>query len=212
MSIKAALTNLADLMARKNAGLRIINNPTVFFEEVRKVTGPLDQVQVDTINRLLVSASKWRTSWLAYGLATAFHESRLLPIHEEGGPAYLSKYDGRADLGNNQLGDGVRYAGRGLVQLTGRRNYTKAGKALGLDLVGNPDLALEPEHATRILVWGMETGAFTGKSLSSYLPAEKATHQQFVNARRIINGTDRATKIAEYAAGFQTAVTKGDWS
>jgi putative chitinase len=53
-------------------------------------------------------------------------------------------YEGRADLGNTQKGDGRLFKGRGLLQLTGRANYTAYGKALGLDLVGNPALAAEP--------------------------------------------------------------------
>ncbi|HNX94901.1 MAG TPA: glycoside hydrolase family 19 protein [Holophaga sp.] len=76
------------------------------------------------------------------------------PIHEYGGPAYFTKhYEGRADLGNSLAGDGVRYHGRGFVQLTGRVNYHKVGAALGLPLEENPDLALDPAHAARILAW-----------------------------------------------------------
>jgi predicted chitinase len=60
-------------------------------------------------------------------------------------------YGGR--MGNNQPGDGYRYRGRGYIQLTGRENYTSAGRALGLDLAGNPDLAAEPANAARIAVW-----------------------------------------------------------
>lgn len=63
------------------------------------------------------------------------------------------EYEGRADLGNVWYGDGARFKGRGYVQLTGRANYKSAGDALGLPLLTNPDLALEPEHAARILLW-----------------------------------------------------------
>jgi putative chitinase len=59
-------------------------------------------------------------------------------------------YEGRADLGNTQLGDGVRFEGRGLIQLTGRANYDQYGDLLQLDLVGDPDLASEP--ATSLLI------------------------------------------------------------
>jgi len=79
------------------------------------------------------------------------------PIAELGGPAYLSRYDGRADLGNSQSGDGERFKGRGFVQLTGRINYAAAGRALGLDLIANPDLALEPAVAARVLAWFFKT-------------------------------------------------------
>lgn len=62
-------------------------------------------------------------------------------------------YGDRQQLGNVQPGDGARYIGRGYVQLTGRSNYTAAGKALGLDLVNHPELAEQPEIAARIAVW-----------------------------------------------------------
>lgn len=192
-------------------------NPAAFFAGVRKVTGPLDTVQVDTINRLLVAAAHWPTSWLAYGLATAWHECKLRPIKEMGSNAYLDKYDtGKlaAALGNTPEDDddGILYAGRGLVQLTGRRNYRNAGAALGLDLLKNPDLALVPEVATKVLVWGMEGGEFTGRDLGDYLPVRLATPDQFVQARRIINGTDKKELIAGYASQFQDALEEGRWA
>lgn len=62
-------------------------------------------------------------------------------------------YEGRKDLGNTQPGDGVRYKGRGLIQLTGRANYTAAGRALGLDLIAHPELAEKPRNAARIAGW-----------------------------------------------------------
>lgn len=203
-----------------------LKNPAAFFVAVRRLTGPLNQVQVNTIQDLLVAASHWPISYVAYGLATAWHEARLRPIHEKGsgdGPDpdkwddHLQRYDtGKLakQLGNTPEadGDGVRYAGRGLVQLTGTANYRKAGAALGVDLLKNPDLALRPDIATKILVWGMETGAFTGRRLSHYLLNEPANFEAFKRCRRIINGTDRDAKIADYALTFQNALTLGAWS
>ena len=203
-----AIDEAEGLAARK----RTMTDPAGFFAGVRAITGPLDQTQVDTLNRLVDAAPHWPASWLAYALATAWHEARLMPIAEKGGPGYLARYEGRKDLGNVQKGDGVKYAGRGLVQLTGRRNYTLAGDELGLNLLNDPDLALNPAHATRILVWGMEGGRFTGKGLGDYLPKPLGLRDEFIAARRIINGTDRAAKIADYAIGFQSAVAAGGWS
>jgi len=60
-----------------------------------------------------------------------------------------SEYEDRRDLGNIYPGDGPRYKGRGIFQLTGRANYESVGKALGLDLVNHPELAETPEVAVR---------------------------------------------------------------
>ena len=60
-------------------------------------------------------------------------------------------YGGR--MGNDEAGDGYRYRGRGYIQLTGKNQYANAGEALDLDLVGQPDLAARPEHASRIATW-----------------------------------------------------------
>lgn len=197
--------------------LRKLTNQPAFYGIVRGITGPLDQDQVDSIEAILAGAAAWPLSWVAYALATAWHESRLRPIREMGGDAYLAKYDTgplAKILGNTpeRDGDGIKYAGRGFVQLTGRTNYRKAGKALGLDLLANPDLALPIENAARILVWGMSTGAFTGKALRHYLPDPKGAFTQFQSARRIVNGTDKSALIANHALHFQGALEAGGWS
>jgi putative chitinase len=181
-------------------------SPEAFFAAVRKITGPLDQVQVDTINGLLAAASHWRLSWLAYGLATAWHEARFKPI-EEWGKGKGRPYSKPGKYGQSQHG-------RGLVQLTWDRNYEWADKALGLggSLLKDFNRALEPEIATAILVKGMETGAFTGKGLADYLPDRLGTPAQYREARRIINGTDRAEMIAGYAERFQAALEAGGWA
>ncbi len=96
--------------------------------------------------------------------ATVFTEvgSGFQPINEHGGPSYFTAmYQGRSDLGNTQPGDGARYHGRGYIQLTGRANYRAYGQKLGLPLEQNPDLALRPDVAARILVeYFRERGVF----------------------------------------------------
>jgi len=83
---------------------------------------------------------------MAHWLAQAAHETGgFVYMQELGGPSYFAKYDGRADLGNTQPGDGARYHGRGLFQLTGRANYKSYGETMGLDLIDEPDLAAQPD-------------------------------------------------------------------
>ncbi|MEA5463400.1 DUF4231 domain-containing protein [Leptothoe sp. PORK10 BA2] len=73
------------------------------------------------------------------------------PVHEWGGESYWQRYEERTDLGNVQPGDGIKYHGRGYIQLTGRANYSTYGKKLGVDLEGNPDLAMDPEISAQVL-------------------------------------------------------------
>jgi predicted chitinase len=155
---------------------------------------------------------------LAYALATTYHETatKMQPIRELGGRAYLTdNYDiggrnpRRAKLmGNTAAGDGARYCGRGFVQLTWKVNYIKAGKKLAIDLVNQPDLALNPINAAIILFEGMEEGWFTGKTNDGAIDDEidGNEHRQFVYARKIINGTDKAELIARIAGAFLVAI------
>ncbi|HKJ73896.1 MAG TPA: glycoside hydrolase family 19 protein, partial [Alphaproteobacteria bacterium] len=98
---------------------------------------------------------------------------------------------------------GQAYYGRGYVQLTWKFNYVKACKKLGPDFVNQPDLVMQPDHAAAILYRGMEEGWFTGKSLKTYFGPN---HTNWIDARRIINGTDRAKQIADYAKKFKAAL------
>ena len=88
----------------------------------------------------------------AHFLAQTCHESdQFCTTVEYGDAAYFAQhYDGRADLGNNQPGDGARFCGRGLIQITGRANYAAMGAALGLDLLDNPAQAADPAISLRI--------------------------------------------------------------
>jgi putative chitinase len=146
--------------------------------------------------------------WAAYMLATVKHEcaDRWAPITEFGNAAYFHRYDADTPLGhrlgNTQDGDGFRFRGRGYVQITGRANYARLGQllAMGNQLVQNPDLALDPSVAYPIMSIGMRQGSFTGKKLSDFI---NPTSIDYVNARRIINGTDTAELIAGYATKLE---------
>ena len=167
----------------------------------------LSQSQVDGLKTLLVATEGLPVTHRAYMLATTYHETAgtMQPIVERGARAYFAKYEagtpiGRR-LGNILPGEGYLYRGRGYVQLTGRDNYIRAGAELGVLLAQSPDIALLPDIAARILRHGMQEGWFTGKTLSDYLPGD------YVNARRIINGKDKATLIAGHARAFEVALS-----
>ena len=93
--------------------------------------------------------------------------------------------------------------GRGLVHITGRRNYTDWARRLGVDIVAKPALAERPDIAARILVEGMMLGTFTTRSLADFI---KGASVDYVGARRVVNGTDRDQLIAGYAVNFEEAL------
>lgn len=153
---------------------------------------------------------------VAYMLATARHETLwkgvfFEPRTEGGSRSYFNKYDpvlastqahrDRAtSMENTNEGDGYKYRGRGYVQLTWKVNYRLCGKHLGIDLINQPDLALEPKHAAGCMIYGMFSGIFTGARISRYVN-ESST--DYFNARRVINGTDKAATIQAYAEMFE---------
>ncbi|WP_241565184.1 glycoside hydrolase family 19 protein [Paenirhodobacter populi] len=180
------------------------------FDRIRPLFGGrLTQAQVTGLNCILHATAQLPVTYRVYLLATAFHETArtMQPITERGTLDYFRRYEpetaiGRR-LGNVRAGDGYLFRGRGYVQITGRTNYTNAGRKLGLDLVGNPDLALRGDIAASIMVRGSCEGWFTGRKLADYLDRSPP---DYVNARRVINGTDRAALIAGHARSFEAAL------
>lgn len=173
-----------------------------FFDAVRKTPFPgrLTAEQVAGMEAIL---GEWERRdltdlrHLAYMLATIYHETaRTMQPIAEYGKGKGRKYGVPAGPYRHV------YYGRGFVQLTWLANYEKAGKALGVDLVRYPERALEPTIAANIMFRGMMEGWFTGKKLSDYLN----TKTDWANARRIINGTDKAETIAGYARTFHGAL------
>jgi hypothetical protein len=136
----------------------------------------------------------------AYMLATVKWEcgNTWQPIREN---ASGTAYEGRADLGNTQPGDGPRFKGRGYVQITGRGHYRQFSGLLHIDLIANPDLALVPATSYAILSRGMLEGRFTGAQLPTF------THHwpepNYFDARTVVNAHDRAREIAGFAKDLE---------
>lgn len=159
---------------------------------------------------------------LAYILATVWHETggKMVPLVEnlnysaEGlrktFPKYFTEaqaksyarkperianraYANRMGNGPEPSGDGWRYRGRSYVQITGHDNYKRFG------FLANPEDVLIKENGSKILFDGMIKGSFTGKKINDYITLSKS---DFTNARRIINGTDKAGLIAGYAREY----------
>ena len=113
-------------------------------------------------------------------LSQVGHESGGLVYTKEiwGPTAAQAKYEGRADLGNVNLGDGSKYRGRGLIQITGRANYAQAGAALRVDIVDNPDLLEQPALAARASAWWWRAHGCN----------ELSDHHEYLSLTRRING------------------------
>jgi putative chitinase len=211
-------------MGEREAAHMSLANPTAFFDSMRAgLLGPvLTAEEVNGCNAILEAMDGLPLSYVAYALATAYREtaSTMQPIREYGGPSYLTRmYDvsgARPQLaltnGNTCAGDGVKYCGRGYVQLTWKNNYARAAKECGVDLVASPDTAMRADVAAKIMRAGMVEGWFTGKKLSDYLPIRgPAERGMFVKCRYIINGSDHAGEIADHAMAFQRALVLGGW-
>ncbi|MGQ3209550.1 hypothetical protein [Shinella sp.] len=204
-----------------------ISLPT-FYNHVRAslFDGKLSADQVRGMDAIIYGTEQIDSRGLAYALATAHHETgrKFVPVVENlnysasGLLNTFSKYFSKADAakyarnpvaianrayanrmgnGDEASGDGWLYRSRGAVMITGRANYAKFG------LVKKPEAALELDRSVTILLDGMIKGKFTGLKLSDYFN-EKTTDWR--NARRIINGLDRADDVADYAKKFHAAL------
>ncbi|MCF7995224.1 MAG: peptidoglycan-binding protein [Chromatiaceae bacterium] len=159
------------------------------------------------LDRLLADSRLTDPRWVAYIMATVKHETNhtFEPVRE----AYWLSEDWRRD--------NLRYwpwYGRGYVQITWEFNYLKAddeiertyreiGKLANIDLETNPELAMDPDIAYEILVQGMTEGWFTKRKLVDYINGDLCQYEQ---ARRIVNGMDRAGLIAGYARDYEAQI------
>lgn len=131
--------------------------------------------------------------------------------HESGGLHWLTelwgptssqvRYEGRTDLGNTQEGDGFKYRGRGLIQLTGRANYQKASDALATDFIGDPDQLAQPEYAVRSAMWFWQSHGLN----------ELADAGDFERITKVINGglNGEAERLALYAVAKEVTSDLG---
>ncbi len=135
---------------------------------------------------------------VAYVLATAYWETAhtMKPVRE-------GYWLNNAEAWRKKNLRYYPWYGRGFVQLTWEPNYKKAGDKIGVDLIANPDAALDPVNAAKIAVTGMKEGWFTGKKLSDYITLQAS---DFKDARRIINGVDKAQEIADIATAYDAAL------
>jgi putative chitinase len=187
-----------------------------FYDDVRPMFGGhISQSQIDgieTILKAIAEAGITDERKAAYMLATVFHEcaKTMEPIAEFGkgaGHPYGQKFKMGSGPGHRipYSSPDKLYYGRGYVQLTWYENYESMGRLLHVDLLNNPEMALQPEIAAAILVKGMAGGFFTGVGLGKYFN-DKVT--DWVNARKIINGLDAAEMIADYAQVFHKGLTE----
>lgn len=189
-------------------------NRKKIFDAYRLQFGPLTQSLVDALEFLLAQIeqdTRFGTTdvdrrEIAYCLATFKHETAqtMQTIDEFGSNERFNRLFGPQTavgkrLGNTQPSDGARFHGRGYVQLTGRANYKAMAAITGQPLTTNPKLAKNPETAYQIAIHGMINGSFTGRRLNQFINNNKT---DFENARRIINGTDKAQMIANIARRF----------
>ena len=179
----------------------------IFFAQIRSLFGRMSQSQVEGLNSLLDAVGGCLITEAAYMLATAYHETAhtMQPI-EEYGKGRGRDYGKRLKMNRQPYSASLPiYYGRGYVQLTWYENYDKAGRLLKLDLLRQPELALQADVAAKIMREGMFEGWFTGKKLGEYVGLRTA---DYVSARRIINGMDKAQFIAGYAVVFELALRK----
>lgn len=150
--------------------------PAATWANIDKFLSPLNQAMEDhNINTPIR---------IAHFLAQIAWESGSLKYVEE--IASGAAYEGRKDLGNTEPGDGVRFKGRGLIQITGRANYRKYGDSLGLDFThdGKWRLLAEPFYAADSAAWFWETHGLN----------ELADKDEFTKITRIINGSTVTVK------------------
>lgn len=152
----------------------------ITFEQLRKLTPYSIKARLQTFVDPLNDAMR------EYDINTRFRAAAFLAqiAHESGSFNYTKeiesgdKYEFRKDLGNVYPGDGPKYKGRGLIQITGRANYQEVSKALGMDFINKPELLCEPSFAAHSAAWWWKKHGLN----------EMADKEEFEQITKIING------------------------
>jgi hypothetical protein len=179
----------------------------VYKRKIRLHKGNLTDKQAKRLGIILHYCKKYKVTdarKVAYIVITAWHESdELLDLTED--RASKTKNPTLYLLQNRYWHTG--YWGRGFVQITWESNYRKMGKLLKIDLVRNPDHMLDEHLAAEALVLGMKLGTYTGRKLCDYFNESRT---DWVNARRIVNGLDRAKELAAQAQSLYEALESAE--
>lgn len=198
-----------------------------FYDAIRPLFGRLSQSQVSGIDGILTAFKQvgdGDIDTLAYCLATAFHETgkRMVPVREgfattDAGARRAVENLARKRGPNSAVAKyskpvgpyGHVYYGRGHVQLTWMDNYEESSGDAGVDLVKSPDAMLDPVISARVLVLGVMDGRWNGrgKGLSYYEGDDDFLDDaEAAEARRTVNGKDKAILIAGYHRAFYNAL------
>jgi putative chitinase len=171
------------------------------LEELKKLVKPslaetYYQPLVDTMKKYNINTPLR----MQHFLAQVLHESGGFQFtKEQGNDAYFNKYEGRASLGNTQVGDGAKFKGRGLIQLTGRANYQKFKDDSGIDVIANPDLvANDPKLSA------MASGFFWNSRNLNAL----ADKDDVLGISKKINGVNRNTGLPNGLTDRQSYLAK----
>lgn len=201
-----------------------------FFDTLRNdpVVWPTKRLSIACVSgmeTLLLTQEKYLPEMaldaIAYNFATAYHETAhtMQPIMERGPTSYFDKYEPGTKLGkilgNTQPGDGYRFRGAGHVQNTGRANAEKSSSELNrrfqlnTDFVQFPEQRTDPTYSALCLFFGNAEGWWTGRRLGDFLDgldeSDAEDIQEYMQARRVVNGIDKRELIAQYAMSFERA-------
>lgn len=191
--------NVAKRLRQDRLGKKLsVPKPAPYIDPavVAKLLGsPIENVKrsLPAIVKALRDAGITDKASLIAAIATIRTEvGSFMPIHEYGGPGYWANYNGRSDLGNRPgTNDGVTYHGRGFIQLTGRANYGTYGRAIGENLVKNPNKALQPKVAAKVLV-----EYFKGRGIP-----QEAREGDWLSVRKAVNGGTNGWDTFRWAVG-----------